>query len=164
MWLLAPCAGSTVILPECLAAYRQHPGNAVGERYLSLIERASGGSGARFAAAASYNEELSTYLTGLARCWEVHGWHVRAARARASAERYRRYACRLYARADLYEESSLRGTPGQWTRMLGAGCYLGRGLDGAGMPAALKDLARVVIAQLHSYGIRGDDVGAPRMP
>jgi len=164
MWLLAPCAGSTVILPECLAAYRQHPGNAVGERHVSVIERASGGSGERFAAAASYNEELSTYLTGLARCWEAHGWHVRAARARASAERYRRYARRLYARADLYEESSLRSALGQWTSMLGGGCYSGRGLDGAGMPAALKDLARVVVAQLRSYGVQGDDEGTPRMP
>ena len=134
LWSVAPCFGKTAILNDRLAAYRQHQ-NLYGDAHRSVTSRVSTGSTARFAGAATWQETIATYLSGLAEQWEVSGEPDRAARARDLANRRSAYSTYLGRRAAVYQATSVSAGVKAWAALL-------RSRSGTTVAGHLKSLAK----------------------
>lgn len=146
LWLLAPCVGKTVILGDKLAAYRQHGGNAVGDRYLGVVSRGRNGSSEVLRAGADYNAELGQRLRVLAGLWQEEGYTSWEANAEVVADSWERRSRALSDRAALYALRGRRTGVREWFALVAHGGYAemgGRCKDGV-MKAA-KDLVRTLL-------------------
>ncbi|MST32755.1 glycosyltransferase [Acidimicrobiaceae bacterium USS-CC1] len=145
VWSVAPCLGSTVVLPDLLAWYRQHDAATVGERHRTFAERANYGDASRFREAARHNRHIACCLREMEAVWALTDGTA-AERAEQMATARSELATVLAGRARIYEgESRIQGAR-TWFAMVSSGGY-GRAIrrPSQGALVALKDLTKVAL-------------------
>lgn len=148
VYFLATTFGRTVVLGECLAAYRQHDAQMYGgEKGRTLRERlatkvSTGQRQARYLAtvAAHRAEVLESLAPGGAG----------GERWRAGAARWRTIESHLRNRARLYEPMSGRARLGLLTANVRGGAYGGYGNGGLGVRRLVEDAAVSVVTGIAS--------------